>query len=310
MKRLVVLCVIIALAGISPARAAEYACVAPRCYDVAIPVSGDLIVPENRVRVLLPDDYASTTERYPVLYLLHGAGDTYTTWTQNTDVDAFTASLDLIVVMPDSGRNANAGWYADWVDDSRDWESFHIDVMIPFIDSAYRTIPEQRAVAGLSMGGYGAMYYAAAHPEMFDAAASFSGAVDITYGAPASGVVFSAFHDMFGTPNDKVWGNQVTAFDNWQAHNPTALAARLDGLTVLIASGNGLPGGKYDDPGNPGGHALENGVFQMNLSFVRALTLAGVEHTTNFYGSGHHAWPYWQDALHWAVPQIVSSFAD
>jgi S-formylglutathione hydrolase FrmB len=50
---------------------------------------------------------------------------------------------------------------------------------------------------------------------------------------------------------------------------------------------------------------LENGVFQMNISFVRALTLAGIPHTDRFYGSGQHSWPYWQDDLHWALPQIM-----
>jgi len=236
-----------------------------------------------------------------VLYLLHGVGDSYARWSQNTDVVSFSSAYPIIIVMPDSGHSPDAGWYADWKDGSRQWESFHIRNVIPYIEKQFHA-SGKRAIAGNSMGGYGAMYYAAKYPGTFKAAAAFSGAVDIRYAWPATGIAFSALHDTYGTPNDNVWGNQITDDANWQAHNPTDLAARLATTKVFLASGDGLPGGKYDDPSNPGGYFLENGIFQMNLSFVRALTLAGVPHTDNFYGSGHHAWGYWQDDLHWLLP--------
>jgi S-formylglutathione hydrolase FrmB len=302
MKRFLAIAIVLASIGFPGARAAD-PCPAPRCITITVPVTPGLKVPDNHVRVILPVHYAPG-RRYPVLYLLHGAGDTYATWTQNTDVVPFSAQFPVIIVMPDSGRNANAGWYADWKDDSRQWESFHINDVIPYIESTFHS-NGKRAIIGLSMGGYGAMYYAASHPGMFKAAASFSGAVDITYGEPASGVAFSFLHDMYGTPNDQIWGNQVTDNANWRAHNPTDLAANLKGTKIFLASGDGLPGGKYDDPSNPGGYALENGIFQMNISFVRALTLARIPHTDNFYGSGYHGWPYWQEDLHWALPQIM-----
>src|SRR5439155_874330 len=81
--------------------------------------------------------------------------------------------------------------------------------------------------AGLSMGGFGAMSYAARHRGLFRAAASFSGAVDTRYVEPASGIGFNIFHDTFGTPDDRVWGNQVTDEATWRAHNPTDRAADL-----------------------------------------------------------------------------------
>src|SRR5438034_213209 len=111
------------------------ACTPPRCVDVAVPVPPGLIVPENRVRILLPAVHDPMGPGYPVVYLLHGAGDTYETWSQNTDVIDFSAAFPLIIVMPDGGRNADAGWYSDWKDGSRQWESFHIDVLVPFIDA-------------------------------------------------------------------------------------------------------------------------------------------------------------------------------
>ncbi|MDQ1374131.1 MAG: hypothetical protein QOJ09_1469, partial [Actinomycetota bacterium] len=231
--RRIALVVVLAAAGLTlapatPADAAN-ACEAPRCVDVTVPVPNGITVPENRVRVILPDGYAENPCRtYPVLYLLHGAGDTYRTWVENTDVVAFTKQFPMIVVMPDSGRNAEAGWYSDWKDGSRQWEQFHMDVLPAFIDSTYRTEGAgHRLIAGLSMGGFGTMSYAARHPGMFKAAASFSGAVDTMYGFPLSGPGFAAAHPYFGTPDDRTWGNQLTDEATWRAHNPTDLAPNL-----------------------------------------------------------------------------------
>jgi len=154
------------------------------------------------------------------------------------------------------------------------------------------------------------MSYAARHPGLFQAAASFSGAVDTRYGEPASGVAFTNLHTTFGTPNDNVWGNQVTNEAEWRRHNPTDRVTDLACVALFIASGDGLPGGPAgDDPSNPGGYLIEQFIFQMNLSFVRALVLAGVPFTSDFYGGGYHGWPYWQRELHWALPQVVPIIA-
>ena len=296
--------------------AAETACVPPRCIDVAVKVPPKLTVPDNHVRILLPVDYSSKGPGYPVLYLLHGAGDTYQTWSKNTDLIDLTSRRDpvtgvpefpVIIVMPDGGRDSNAGWYSDWKDGSRQWETFHIDVLTRYIDRKFNTLGAgHQAVAGLSMGGFGAMSYAARHAGMFQAAASFSGAVDTRYLAPVSGLGFTAFHDRFGTPDDRVWGNQMVDSDEWAAHNPTDRAADLACTALFIASGTGTPGGPAgDDPSNPGGYAIENVIFQMNQSFTRALDKAEVPFESDFYAGGYHGWPYWQRELHWALPQIL-----
>jgi S-formylglutathione hydrolase FrmB len=298
-----------------PAHAA-IPCDPPRCEDVAVPVPPGLTVPDKRVRILLPEGYYTDGLRYPVVYLLHGAGDTYATWSQNTDVIAFSAQFRVIIVMPDGGHDDNAGWYSDWKDGSRQWESFHVGVidpgvLIPFIDANYNTLGDgHRAVMGLSMGGFGAMSYAARHAGLFQAAASFSGAVDTQYGAPASGVFFKNLHDTFGTPNEKVWGEQLQDADTWSAHNPTMRAGDLACVELFIASGDGTPGDPAgDDACDPAGYAIEQFIFQMNLSFVRALVLARVPFHQDFYGGGCHAWPYWQRELKWALPQVVPIIA-
>src|SRR5262245_26103941 len=92
--------------GLLPvSHAAHAVCDPPRCLDVAVPVPEPLRVPEPTVRVLLPAGYAEARARYAVLYLLHGAGDTYRTWTDNTDVQAFSEGSPLIIVMPDGGKD-------------------------------------------------------------------------------------------------------------------------------------------------------------------------------------------------------------
>src|SRR5438093_5028298 len=188
MKRrdgIVLTAVLAALLG-SPVRATAV-CDTPRCFDVVVPVPAGLIVPDSTVRILLPTDYATTRARYPVLYLLHGAGDTYRTWTEPTDVQEFSAQFPLIIVMPDGGHDSEAGWYSDWADGSRQWETFHTRVLVRYVHRPFPTLrPAHRAVAGLSMGGFGAMSYAARHRGLFRAAASFSGAVDTRYVEPAS----------------------------------------------------------------------------------------------------------------------------
>src|SRR5260370_20298436 len=111
--------------------------------------------------------------RWPVLYLLHGCCDTYQSWTRSTDVEALTAHSDVLVVMPDGGK---AGFYSDWLTGPR-WETFHLVELRRILERDYRA-GTVMAVAGVSMGGLGALAYAARHSGLFRAAPSFTGVVD------------------------------------------------------------------------------------------------------------------------------------
>src|SRR2546428_6585794 len=108
MKRdgIVLAAVLAALLG-SPAQATA-ACETPRCFDVAVPVPAGLTLPDSTVRILLPAGYPTTRTRYPVLYLLHGAGGTYRTWGERTDAADFSAQFPVIIVMPDGGHDSYA----------------------------------------------------------------------------------------------------------------------------------------------------------------------------------------------------------
>ena len=128
-------------------------------------------------RVILPDHYDTETRRYPVLYLLHGYGGAYTNWTDRTHVTAAAGGRPLLIVTPD-GTNS---WYVNGATGEA-WETYLTRDLIAEIDRQFRTVATRdgRVIAGLSMGGYGALKAALRHPELYAAAASFSGALDIT----------------------------------------------------------------------------------------------------------------------------------
>ncbi|MGA2630809.1 MAG: alpha/beta hydrolase family protein [Terriglobia bacterium] len=126
--------------------------------------------------IILPRDYATTTQRYPVLYLLHGYTDHYPAWASYSRITDYARGYDEIVVMPEGDNGFYTNSYAD---KNLAWEDFILLDLIPYVDGHYRTAASRqgRAIAGLSMGGYGAMKIGLKHPQMFAAAASLSGAL-------------------------------------------------------------------------------------------------------------------------------------
>lgn len=134
---------------------------------------------EMPYRVLLPAGYAESARRYPVLYLLHGLDGRFTDWTTRTRLAAHVAALDLIVVTPE-GANS---WYVNWQGETSErWEDYLARDLIADVDARFRTDArrEARFIAGLSMGGYGALRMGLKHPDLFSSAASLSGALNVT----------------------------------------------------------------------------------------------------------------------------------
>ncbi len=140
-----------------------------------------------KYNILLPGDYETSTERYPVLYLLHGLTQNYTAWGLANGAP-FYAGLydDLIIVMPDAGNS----WYVNWAENEGDqknnWEDHVIQDVVSHVDWNFRTIArrEGRAITGLSMGGYGAITMGLRNPGMFISIGSTSGALE--YGRQAA----------------------------------------------------------------------------------------------------------------------------
>jgi S-formylglutathione hydrolase FrmB len=129
--------------------------------------------------VILPPDYrTSSATRYPVLYLLHGFGGHYSDWVTRTNVADYAAQYRLIVVTPEG----NNGWYTDSASTATDkYESYILKELIPDVEKRFRTIESRygRGIAGLSMGGYGALKFGLKSPATFAFAGSLSGAVAV-----------------------------------------------------------------------------------------------------------------------------------
>jgi diacylglycerol O-acyltransferase / trehalose O-mycolyltransferase len=250
----------------------------------------------TRVRVLLPAGYAADAgRRYPVLYLLHGADSDYRSWTRYGDAQAITAHAAMIVVMPDGGAN---GWYTDWYQGATPvqprWETYHVGELVPWIDATYRTIATRRGrgIAGLSMGGYGALSYAARHPDTFAAVASFSGALEV------------------GSAD--AWGERSANEARWRAHLPISLAARLASLALVeLRTGDGRPGPldpRATKPGCPA-CALERYLHAGNVRLHARLQALGIRHLWEDYGPGTHDWPYWRRDLRETLPDLTRVLA-
>ncbi len=135
----------------------------------------------RKYAVYLPPDYESSKRSYPVLYLLHGAGDDQTGWVQFGEVLNITdkaiangTATPMIIIMPDA-KTGQMGYFNNIKNDWR-YEDFFFEEFIPYIEKTYRIKNEKRyrAVAGLSMGGGGSFMYALHHPEMFSSACPLS----------------------------------------------------------------------------------------------------------------------------------------
>ena len=143
-------------------------------------VKDDLTVPskilnmDRKYAIYLPPDYETSQRSYPVLYLLHGAGDDQTGWVQFGEVlrigdeaiKSGTATA-MIIVMPDA--NTGKRGYVNDIKGEWRYEDFFFQEFMPFIEKEYRIKADKRyrAIAGLSMGGEGTFIYALHHPELF-----------------------------------------------------------------------------------------------------------------------------------------------
>ena len=220
-----------ALGATTPAHAAGLDVVEHQTYGRMeyYKVSTPSIAWKPRVNVLLPDGYDSG-KRYPVLYLLHGGAQNFMKFDKEDDIRGLTAGRDLIVVMPDGGI---AGWYCNPVTANlgpRNWETFHIEELIPWVDATFRTFPEQagRAVSGFSMGGFGALKYIAKYSDKFASVSAHSGPAnlrttskDILNGIPISDVIVrwanftsAAFELLGGTVYGIPWRQDLITADN------------------------------------------------------------------------------------------------
>ena len=215
---------------------------------------------------IVPDDKPGP---FPVLYLLHGLSDDHTAWTRRTSLERYVDSLPLIVVMPNGERS----FYTDsQASPKAAFETYLTRDLVGFVDRTFRTIPtrEGRVIAGLSMGGYGAVKLALKHPDLFRAAVSHSGAVGFGRRSFERGSEWAAImgENARGGPNDIF-----------------ALAETIDRAH--------LPALRIDC-------GMDDFLIEENRLLHEHLTALGVPHEYEEHAGGHD-WPYWdkhiQDTL-------------
>ncbi|MFC0506944.1 alpha/beta hydrolase [Micromonospora costi] len=223
----------------------------------------------------------------PVLYLLHGLTDDDTIWLRRTAIERYVAPLGLAVVMPQVGRS----FYTDETHGNRYWT--FLSAELPELCRSFFRLSDRREdtfVAGLSMGGYGAVKWALREPERFAAAASLSGALDLAHRAQHRDhpVDPAVWHTVFGD---------------------RAVAGTDDDTVALLdrASGENRPA-LYVACGT------EDFLYEDNLRFVAAARERGVPLTVDF-SPGAHDWAYWdakiRDVLAWLpLPAATAVAAD
>ncbi|GIH99358.1 alpha/beta hydrolase [Planobispora takensis] len=253
----------------------------------------------TKVRLLLPRGWSREAGRtWPSLWLLHGGLDDYRAWSRS-DVERLTEDAQVIVVMPDGGR---CGSYSDWYNGGDGgpprWATYHLKELLPLLESRYAANGE-RAIAGYSMGGQGAMLYAASG--RFKAAASFSGAVHTLMPGVDIAVMLGTTAGCFGTDWKRIWGDPRGDREVWEQHNPYHQAAELRGVGLYVAAGDGRKG-----EGELFGDITEELAHKAATAFAGRLRELGVPVETHFY-RGRHNMTYWNRELRRALPMLLES---
>ncbi|MGW5126539.1 alpha/beta hydrolase [Streptomyces sp. NPDC004069] len=297
-----------ALAPSPKSRGAEVVAVtqvADRQVDLSVrsPALGGRTV---KVRLLTPDGWNPSDRRqhWPTFWLLHGCCGDYTSWTDLTDVARIDSLRNVLVVMPEAGWN---GWYSDWWNHGRGgdpaWETFHTVELRQLLERDWAA-GSNRVVAGLSMGGQGALLYAARHPGMFKATAAYSGSAHPLLNEESVNRILGYFAGQGDDPL-RVWGDPVAQRGIWAAHDPFHLAKRLRSIPVYLSCGDGTTG-PLDSPGSTS--ELESDFNRQNHALAAELARVGAKHvTTHFYGPGTHGWAYWERELHASLPMLLGA---
>ncbi len=266
--------------------------------------------------VYLPPSYAKEARRrFPVAYYLHGLTGNEGDWVTLGAIDRVADSLiaggmpEMILVMPDG----DDGWYTNWAvertitacladttvqsrsttycTERERYEDYVAQDLVGHVDSAYRTLADRghRGIAGLSMGGYGAVVLALKHADVFSAAASHSGVVSPLYAGArpfTQPATYLTEMDSVRHRHRGLWALLGAAFGadtaDWYARDPARLALR-----AMISSRAPAPA-LFLDVGT------EDGLVDQNRAFHWELTRLGYPHAYAEW-PGIHNWPFWHD---------------
>lgn len=255
-------------------------------------MTSEILDGKRKYAIYLPAAYESSDRSYPVLYLLHGAGDDQTGWVQFGEVQQIAdraildgAATPMIIVMPDA-KSGKMGYFNDIKGDWR-YEDFFFEEFIPFIEKEYRIrdSKEFRAVAGLSMGGGGSFMYALHRPDMFSSACPLS-----AYIGPLS---LDDAQQAASWAQAK-YDNQEELEKWYHQHNALSLVEAVpdDKLKVIKW---------YIDCGD------DDFLFEGNSLVHIAMRKKGIPHEYRVRNGGH-SWEYWRTALPEVLGFVTKGF--
>jgi enterochelin esterase-like enzyme len=243
---------------------------------------------ERKFAIYLPPDYESSVRSYPVLYLLHGAGDDQTGWVQFGEVLHIADkaikegnATPMIIVMPD----ANTGQRGYFNNIKGDWlyEDFFFQELMPYVEKNYRIKGEKRfrAIAGLSMGGGGSFIYALRRPDLFSSACPLSAWI--------------------GFKDASEFKTRITDLKGISDKQIEDYVARYNAISLV----NNLPEDQkkavrwYIDCGD------DDFLYEGNSLIHIAMKKQGIPHEFRIR-DGAHTWTYWRESL----PVVLSFISD
>ncbi len=207
---------------------------------------------------------------FPVVYLLHGMGGNYNLWiTKVPELQEAADRYNCLIVCPDGGRTTL--YFNNPLDSNYRFESYFINELIPYIDHHYASAKERnfRAVAGLSMGGFGALFMASKYPEMFASAGSMSGALMV---APiAKAIIAKNSSEKIDTACCQINWENLKKYNTGDSTLKQTIALTLECGT-------------------------EDYLLQVNRSAHKRLTEMKIAHDYT-ERPGRHTWDYWQNAI-------------
>jgi len=231
---------------------------------------------EMPYRVIVPPGYddAKSTTRHPVIYLLHGLTGRYNNWTDLTKVAEYAKDPKFLIVTPEG----NNGWYTDSVTVANDkYESYIVKELIPEIETKYRAIADRdnRMIAGLSMGGFGATKFGLKYPEMFSLIGSFSGALGAASFTEKNAATAGRGIDAIMGPEDAETRKANDVFKLVRDLTPEKIKA----LPFIYQS-----------------CGTEDFLIQNNREFMMLLVEKKVPHEYRQH-PGAHNWPFWDEHI-------------
>ena len=239
----------------------------------------NVIMPQMTTNAIGVDGGNDEIKDIPVLYLLHGYSDDHTIWCRRTAIERYAAEYNLAIVMPDAAHS----FYTD-MEHGQKWYSYISNELPQLIESYFPVSRrrEDRFIAGLSMGGYGAFKIALLNPEKYAAAASLSGSMDVANRCDniyANDSISQSMQNIFGDVS-KVRGSE---------HDLFAVAEKL-------VKNDGAKPDLFQICGT------EDFLYDANVKFKKHLKEIGYD-LKYFEESGTHNWGFWdnniQKVLNW-----------